>query len=44
LNWQPRQDLPSGLRKTVAWYIDNPGWVERVASGIYRRERLGLNA
>ena len=44
LNWRPRQDLAAGLRKTVAWYLDNPGWVERVASGVYRRERLGLNA
>jgi len=44
LNWRPRQDLSAGLKKTVAWYLDNPDWVERVASGIYRRERLGLNA
>jgi dTDP-glucose 4,6-dehydratase len=44
LNWRPRQDLAAGLRKTVAWYLDNSGWVERVASGVYRRERLGLNA
>lgn len=44
LNWRPRQDLAAGLRKTVAWYLDNHGWVERVASGVYRRERLGLNA
>jgi dTDP-glucose 4,6-dehydratase len=26
----------------VAWYLDNPEWVERVTSGKYRRERLGL--
>ncbi len=44
LGWRPRQDLRAGLRKTVAWYLNNSGWVERVTSGVYRRERLGLNA
>ena len=24
------------------WYLENPRWVERVQSGKYRRERLGL--
>lgn len=43
LGWRPRHDFESGLRATVAWYLDNPGWVERVQSGTYRRERLGLN-
>jgi dTDP-glucose 4,6-dehydratase len=43
LGWLPRQDLRAGLRKTVTWYLDNPNWVERVTSGVYRRERLGLN-
>jgi dTDP-glucose 4,6-dehydratase len=43
LGWQPRQDLIAGLSATVQWYLDNPRWVERVTSGVYRRERLGLN-
>ncbi len=42
LGWQPRQDLASGLRLTVEWYMHNARWVERVTSGVYRRERLGL--
>ncbi len=42
LGWRPRHDFESGLRATVAWYLDNAGWVERVQSGVYRRERLGL--
>ena len=42
LGWQPQQDLASGLRLTVQWYMNNPVWVERVTSGVYRRERLGL--
>ena len=43
LGWQPQQDLASGLRATVEWYLNNARWVERVTSGVYRRERLGLN-
>jgi dTDP-glucose 4,6-dehydratase len=42
LGWQPEHDFASGLRCTVAWYLDNPGWVQRVSSGDYRRQRLGL--
>jgi len=42
LRWEPRQDFQSGLELTVRWYLDNSRWVERVTSGVYRRERLGL--
>jgi dTDP-glucose 4,6-dehydratase len=42
LGWQPEHDFASGLRCTVEWYLDNPGWVQRVSSGDYRRQRLGL--
>lgn len=30
LNWQPRESLISGLRKTVEWYLNNSPWVEAV--------------
>ena len=43
LGWQPKIDFDSGLQQTVRWYLENSGWVERVASGSYRRERLGLS-
>jgi dTDP-glucose 4,6-dehydratase len=42
LHWAPRESFASGLRRTVAWYLENRGWVERITSGKYRRERLGL--
>ncbi|WP_421997507.1 dTDP-glucose 4,6-dehydratase [Reyranella sp.] len=42
LGWRPRHDFESGLRQTVRWYLDNRGWWERVMSGAYRGERLGL--
>ncbi|MEW4452452.1 dTDP-glucose 4,6-dehydratase [Bremerella sp. JC817] len=42
LGWQPTQSFESGLKATVAWYLDNMPWVENVTSGNYRRERLGV--
>lgn len=30
LSWSPRQDLASGLLKTVKWYIDNPEWIQAI--------------
>jgi len=42
LGWTPEHDFESGLRETVEWYLDNPRWLERVTTGVYRRERLGL--
>ncbi|WP_339831350.1 dTDP-glucose 4,6-dehydratase [uncultured Parvibaculum sp.] len=42
LGWKPRENFESGLRKTVEWYLQNRDWWERVRSGLYRGERLGL--
>ena len=42
LGWAPRETFESGLRKTVEWYLANQTWCERVQSGAYRGERLGL--
>ncbi|NQD74272.1 dTDP-glucose 4,6-dehydratase [Pseudomonas sp. CM27] len=36
LGWKPAETFESGIRKTVAWYLDNPQWVEGVQSGSYR--------
>ncbi len=44
LGWRPRHDFDTGLRETVRWFLDNRGWWERVMSGAYRGERLGLSA
>lgn len=41
LGWAPQETFESGLRKTVQWYLDNPGWCSRVQDGSYQRERLG---
>jgi dTDP-glucose 4,6-dehydratase len=42
LGWRPAETFDSGLRKTVAWYLDNRAWWQRVRSGVYRGERLGV--
>jgi dTDP-glucose 4,6-dehydratase len=34
--WKPSESFESGLRRTVAWYLDNPDWVAHVTSGAYR--------
>ncbi|WP_295405505.1 dTDP-glucose 4,6-dehydratase [uncultured Thiocystis sp.] len=41
LGWQPVETFESGMRRTVAWYLDNPDWCGRVMDGSYRGERLG---
>jgi len=42
LGWKPRHTFENGLRDTVRWYLDNKTWWERVRSGVYRGERLGV--
>ncbi|MCB1051166.1 MAG: dTDP-glucose 4,6-dehydratase [Acidobacteria bacterium] len=42
LGWSPQETFESGIRKTVAWYLANRAWCERILSGDYRIERLGL--
>jgi dTDP-glucose 4,6-dehydratase len=41
LGWTPKESFASGLRRTVEWYLDNPGWWGDIRSGVYRGERLG---
>ncbi len=36
LGWKPQETFDSGLRKTVAWYLANTGWVNAVISGEYQ--------
>ena len=41
LGWQPQETLATGLKKTVAWYLDNRDWWQKIRSGVYQGERLG---
>jgi dTDP-glucose 4,6-dehydratase len=36
LGWRPFETFDTGIRKTVAWYLENQAWVGRVQSGAYR--------
>jgi len=36
LGWRQSVDFDEGLRKTVRWYLENPGWIARVRSGEYQ--------
>jgi dTDP-glucose 4,6-dehydratase len=44
LGWSPRESFDSGLRRTVAWYLDNAAWIESIRSQRYDGSRLGLEA
>ncbi len=36
LGWKPVETFETGIRKTVQWYLENPGWMAHVQSGAYR--------
>ena len=33
LGWKPAENFESGLRRTVAWYLENAAWINDVTSG-----------
>lgn len=35
LGWRPVEEFESGLRKTVAWYLDHGAWIQNVRTGAY---------
>ena len=37
LGWKPQETFETGIRKTVAWYLENQNWVANVTSGAYRK-------
>jgi dTDP-glucose 4,6-dehydratase len=37
LGWKPAESFESGMRRTVQWYLDNPGWLAGVTSGDYKK-------
>ena len=36
LGWSPSVTFEEGLSKTIDWYLENSGWMERIASGAYK--------
>jgi dTDP-glucose 4,6-dehydratase len=41
LGWAPRETFETGLAATVAWYLENQGWWQRILDGGYSADRLG---
>jgi dTDP-glucose 4,6-dehydratase len=37
LGWQPRETFPTGIRRTIDWYLSNSAWIQQVTSGDYRK-------
>ena len=40
LGWSPSHTFESGLRTTVAWYLNNHGWRNHIRSGVENRPKL----
>ncbi len=36
LGWEPTVSFEQGIRRTITWYQENDGWLERARSGEYR--------
>lgn len=51
LGWKPKHSFETGIKETIAWYLDNKEWWTRIQSGAYQEyyakqygERLGDQA
>ena len=42
LGWKPQETFETGLRKTVQWYLDHETWSQRILSGDYCLQRMGM--
>lgn len=42
LGWRPSVTVEQGMRKTVAWYLDNRWWWEAIRARGFSGERIGL--
>ncbi len=42
LGWRAEETFPSGISKTVRWYLDNDWWWSSLRNQVYAGERIGL--
>lgn len=42
IGWLAQESFDTGLRKTIAWYLNNADWWRPLRSSVYAGERLGL--
>lgn len=43
LGWRAQENFESGLRKTIAWYLENEAWWGPLRKNVYSGQRLGLS-
>ncbi len=41
LGWQPQENFETGIRRTVAWYLENGWWWQPIREKTYSGARLG---
>jgi dTDP-glucose 4,6-dehydratase len=44
LGWKPVETFETGLKKTVAWFLENRTWWEEIMNRGYEAKRVGLGA
>jgi dTDP-glucose 4,6-dehydratase len=44
LNWNPSVTVEEGMRRTVAWYLENRWWWQAVRERGFDGVRMGLGA
>ncbi len=37
IGWRPTETFATGMRRTIAWYLDNSAWLAGVTSGDYQK-------
>ncbi|MCK4909712.1 MAG: dTDP-glucose 4,6-dehydratase [Planctomycetes bacterium] len=37
LGWNPKYQVPAGIKKTIDWYLGNKDWWQKIKSGEYRK-------
>lgn len=43
LGWEPQETFPTGLKRTIAWYLENRDWCDHVLDGSYRNNTPGCS-
>jgi len=36
LGWEPEVTFEEGIRRTIQWYLANPGWIDAIVNGSYQ--------
>ena len=37
LGWEPKDGFRAAIERTIRWYVENPGWWQRIKSGEFRK-------